>query len=132
MVFQQPARRDDANPAELRLKGWKKDWPHYVRVRDAVFVAGTLANGISLNRLMGTLGSDAFAPTQRNALAGNGNTDPRKSYMRKAAVMLTPQSMGWVEKRLEEAFRKHGKITANTARGLAWPQSHQNWRSSSR
>jgi hypothetical protein len=87
--FEHVPERDDANPEEIKLKGWKKDWPHYVRVRDAVFVAGTLANGISLANLMDTLGSNSFAPTQRNALEGKGNTDPRKSYRRKAAVMLT-------------------------------------------
>ena len=123
--FRHVPDRDDANKDEIRTTGWKKDWPHYIRVRDAVFVAGTLAEGISLNKMMEALGHDAFMPTQRNALEGKGNVNPRKSYMRKAAIMLTPRSLKWIEKRLGEAFQKHGRIEANTTKGLKWPKSHQ-------
>lgn len=34
--------RDDATPAELRLRAWKEKWPHYVRVHNAEFIGGVL------------------------------------------------------------------------------------------
>ena len=55
-------------------------WPRYIRVHHAEFVAGTMENGISLNELMDTLGTDSFVPTQRNAAQGQGkNTNPRRA-----------------------------------------------------
>lgn len=65
--------RDDAGAADLALRPWKARWPHYVRVRDGEFLAGTLAEGVSLGELMDALGAEAFWSTQRNALAGRGN-----------------------------------------------------------
>lgn len=47
--------------------------------------AGTMVNGVSLNELMETLGADSFAPTQRNAARGKGNTNPRRAYLQRAA-----------------------------------------------
>jgi len=58
--------RDDAGAEDLAIRPWKVRWPHYVRVHHAEFVAGTLANGVSLAELMNVLGSDAFAVTQRS------------------------------------------------------------------
>lgn len=40
--------RDDATPEDIARRLWKKDWPRYVRVHDAEFVNGTMANGVSL------------------------------------------------------------------------------------
>ena len=69
-----------APPEDIARRRWKEKWPRYIRVHHAEFVAGTMANGISLNELMDTLGSDSFASTQRNATRGTGNTDPRRAY----------------------------------------------------
>ncbi len=73
--------RDDATDADVKLRPWKVKWPHYIRVRNAEFLGGTLSNGVSLNRLMDALGPDAFMSTQRNAAQGWGNVVPRRAYM---------------------------------------------------
>ena len=39
--------RDDATPEDIALRPWKAEWPHYIRVHNAEFIAGTVANGIS-------------------------------------------------------------------------------------
>lgn len=57
---------DDASALDIARRGWRATWPHYVRVHDAEFLAGTMGDGISLNELMAALGADAFLPTQRN------------------------------------------------------------------
>ena len=113
--------RDDASLEDIKLRDWKTDWPHYIRVHQAEFIGGILANGISLNELMKELGYNSFASTQRNALDGQGNINPRKSYMQKAAIKLTQLSTNWVNKRLEQAFEEYGKITPSELEKLDWP-----------
>ncbi len=123
--------RDDASAADIALRPWKSIWPHYVRVHHAEFVAGTLANGISLNALMDALKSDAFLPTQRNAAKGEGNTDPRRAYLQQAAVELTPQALAWVNGRLQRAFNQFGTLPAADLATLDWPTvaAHESLRS---
>jgi len=102
---------DDASPADIAQRGWKEKWPHYIRVQEPEFVAGVLKNGVSLNELMDTFGSGAFASTERNAAAGSGNTNPRRAFRQQAAVELTPEAAKWLDRRLDRAFAQHGKVT---------------------
>ena len=83
--------RDDATQADIQRRPWKSRWPRYIRVHHAEFVAGTMANGVSLAELMDTLGSDSFATTQRNAARGQGNINPRRSLRQQPAVRLSRQ-----------------------------------------
>ena len=102
--------RDDATPADINRRPWKADWPRYIRVHQAEFVAGTLEDGVSLNELMDTLGTDSFASTQLHAATGNGNTNPRLAYARQAAVQLSDKGLSWLGERLQAAFDLHGKV----------------------
>ena len=102
---------DDATPAEIKHRPWKKDWPLYIRIHDPEFVEGTMANGVSLNELMRELGVNAFASTKRNALAGKGNTDPHQSYRQQAAVELSPEGRNWLDEKLGVALSLHGRIS---------------------
>ena len=47
--------RDDATPADIKRRSWRKTSPHYIRVHHAQFVAGTMENGVSLYKLMDSL-----------------------------------------------------------------------------
>ncbi|WP_164779932.1 phospholipase D family protein [Mesorhizobium sp. M7A.F.Ca.US.011.01.1.1] len=114
--------RDDATPEDIQLRPFKQNWPRYVRVSNAEFVAGTMANGVSMSELMTTLGSDSFIPTQRNARQGEGNTDPRRAYMQQAAVELSNEGRGWLAERLQSAFDLHGKLPQDALDQLDWPQ----------
>jgi hypothetical protein len=113
--------RDDASGEDLILRDWKEMWPHYVRVHHGEFIAGPLANGVSLNELMDALGPDSFASTQRNARAGFGNTNPRAAFRQQAAVELTPQALEWLNEKLERAFEQHGRIPPDVLEDLDWP-----------
>ena len=113
--------RDDATLEDIALRPWKGQWPRYVRVHDAEFVSGTMANGISLNELMETLGAESFASTQRNARRGEGNADPRRAYLRQPAVELSREGLAWLSERLDAAFETHGKVPADTLAALDWP-----------
>jgi hypothetical protein len=112
---------DDASKADIALRGWKVSWPHYVRVHHGQFLAGTMANGVSLNALMTAMKANAFASTKRNADLKTGNTDPRKSYLRKPAVELTPEAAEWIDERLATAFARFGTLSPTEMQGLDWP-----------
>lgn len=119
-LHHQPGR-DDATAADLQLRPWKAQWPHYVRVYDAQFVAGTLANGISLNSLMTTLDEKSFGPTQEHASSGKGNIDPHRSLNRQPGVRLSPEGIDWMVEQLDLAFIQHGKLLPADLSGLDWP-----------
>ena len=124
--------RDDATPADIALRAWKKTWPRYVRVHHAEFVSGTMSNGVSLNELMETLKAQSFAATQRNAAKGQGNTAPRKAYRQQAAVELTSEGAAWLTTQLETAFARHGRVAPVQLSELDWPEVPRTWKEASR
>ena len=71
---------DEASSAEIEKMEWKKEWPLYIRVHHAKFVAGPMENGVSLYKMMDELGANSFETTKRNAGTGKGNTEPRRAY----------------------------------------------------
>ncbi len=115
--------RDDATQADIQLRPWKTRWPRYIRIHNAEFVAGTMANGVSLAELMDTLGSDSFATTQRNAALGDGNTNPRRSLMQQPAVRLSRDGFEWLGARLQNAFDVHGRVPRHVLLELDWPET---------
>ena len=114
--------RDDATPEDLTRRPWKARWPHCIRVHDGEFIGGTLADGVSLGELMDALGSEAFASTQQNALAGRGNVDPRQAYRQQPAVRLSHEGREWLDARLDEAFARVGRLGNAELARLDWPR----------
>ncbi|MBY5478315.1 hypothetical protein HFO84_13350 [Rhizobium leguminosarum] len=119
--------RDDASADEIEARGWKDTWPRYIRVHHAEFVAGTMANGVSLNALMDALGHDAFISTQRNHASGQGNTNPYKAYSQQAAVQLSLQGQEWLADRLQVALERHGRLPQDELDKLGWPTLPPEW-----
>ena len=114
--------RDDATPADIELRPWRKKWSRYIRVHHAEFVAGAMANGVSLNVLMDTLKADSFASTKRNAADGKGgNINPRFAYRQQGAVKLSAEGLSWLGEQLEAAFEAHGKVPWDSLAKLDWP-----------
>ncbi len=122
IAMRHDATRDNATAADIVLRPWKVNWPHYIKVHHCEFIAGELGGGISLNELMDSLKSDAFLPTQKNAAKGEGNTDPRRAYMQQAAVELTPQASIWLNERLQLAYAQHGILSPSAIDQLDWPE----------
>jgi len=114
--------RDDATAEDIARRAWKATWPRYIRVHHAEFVAGTMANGVSLNELMEALGASSFSPTKRNAVRGKGNTDPRRAYQQQAAVELSTEGSEWLGTQLQAAFDRHGRVPQDDLDKLDWPQ----------
>lgn len=109
---------DNATAADIKRRRWRRDWPHYVRISRPEFISGNLGDCISLYDLMRNLGSDIFASTHANALGGNGNTNPRKAYLRQASVRLTPHAAQILNSRLEDIFSRFGRITGEEIREI--------------
>jgi len=114
--------RDDASGEDLAMRPWLERWPHFIRVQEAEFVDGVLADGVSLGELMDELGAYAFGPTAENADRGVGNVDPRQSIRQAAAIRLSEAGTSWLNEELEAAFRSHGKLRAEEIPGLDWPE----------
>lgn len=114
--------RDGATEADIQLRDFKDKWPHYIRADHPEFVAGTMANGVSLKELMETLEMNAFSITQENARQGVGNTDPRRAYMQQAAVRPSREDLAWLHVKLEAALSKHGRVPQVELDELDWPE----------
>ena len=103
---------DDATERDIRIRDWRQEFPHYIRVNRAEFMGGTLAQGVSLNELMDVLSVEAFEATMRNWVAGRGNTDPRRSIGPQPAVLLTARAAEWIDKSLEERYELYGRLSS--------------------
>lgn len=121
------AGRDDASADEIEARGWKETWPRYIRVHHAEFVAGTMANGVSLNAMMDALGHNAFVSTQRNHASGQGNTNPYKAYSQLAAVQLSVQGQEWLTSHLQMVLERHGRLPKQELDKLGWPTLPPEW-----
>jgi PLD-like domain len=111
------ARRHDpeldvASAADIARREFMRKYRYLIRVENPEFINGTLADGISLNRMMEELRSNSFRSTKENAAAGNGrNTDPRRAYGRHPGVELSDEGFSWLNAGLEKAFAEHGKLS---------------------
>lgn len=121
VAYKHQPGRDDASAEDIQRRDWKKQWCHYIRVRDPQFIAGTLENAISLNKLMSELKAEAFASTAKNKRRGTGNFDPRKAIMRKAQVLLSSKATNWLNAEFNHALNKHGRIATSELEELHWP-----------
>lgn len=114
--------RDKASAEDLLVRPWKSEWPHYIRVHHAEFIAGQLSDGISLNALMEDLGANSFGSTQEHLLANDGgNTNPRKALMQQPAVRLTAEGFAWLTARFERALAANGRVPVADLESLDWP-----------
>ena len=118
--------RDDATPEDIERRSWKATWPCYIRVHNTEYVAGTMENGVSLNELKETLGSESFVRTQLNAQKGSGNTNPNYAYVQEPHVELSVEGFAWLDERLEGAFRRYGKLPQAELAKLDWPDMPDN------
>ena len=114
--------RDDATPNDIASRNFFRTWPHFIRVSDAEFVAGSMRNGVSLNELMNELQFNSFESTERNKRRESGNIDPRRAYMQQPAVKLSETGRLWLNERLQQKFDAFGKVPQESLDKLASPE----------
>jgi len=102
--------RDTASMQEINERPWKKDWPIYLRVKDPVFINGTMADGILLSDLLNKFNHSSFQSTSHNFDIGHGNVNPRRSLMQKAYVKLAHASAEWLAQKFDKAIKNIGQI----------------------
>jgi hypothetical protein len=112
------ADRDMAFPADIELRDWLPQWPFLVRVHHPKFIAGTLANGVSLNDLVDALDALAFRSTKRRLRAGEQHINPRRSYGQKPDVELSEEGFAWMTEHFEATLAQHGSIPDDQIRRL--------------
>jgi hypothetical protein len=113
--------RDDASPEDLAVRPWKADYPHYIRIHGAEFVAGQISNGVKLSSLMDALGANAFVSTRANLAAGAGNTNPRMALRQHPDVTLSSEGLAWLNEKFDSALAQHGRLPAEDLADLDWP-----------
>jgi Phosphatidylserine/phosphatidylglycerophosphate/cardiolipin synthases and related enzymes len=102
--------RDEASKQEIAERPWKKQWPIYLRIKDPIFINGTMTDGILLFDLLDKFNHNSFMSTKINFETGKGNVNPRKSLMQKPYIRLTHTSAEWLEQKFSEAVKNVGQI----------------------
>lgn len=95
--------RDDVQPDDIDPGPKSEGWPHYIRVHNAEFVAGPLANGVSRNDMKKELGENSLKQRNRSGIA------------------LSEDEFFWLREKLQEAFDTHGKVPHATLAQLYRP-----------
>jgi HKD family nuclease len=90
-------------------RDWKEDWPFRTRFRNSEFIEGTIADGVSLDRVMRIFGNDAFVTSQEAAKL-DPTFKPQKSVRQHPYVRLTYEAAQWVNAQLDLRFAALGTI----------------------
>lgn len=96
---------DNATEEEIRRSPTKRHFCRYIRVYDAKFLAGTLANSVPLSELKTVLGTDAF----------------EAGYNQQPHARLSIAGHEWLAQRLQDAFEQHGPMSRADYATLEWP-----------
>lgn len=102
--------RDQATQNELKQRAWKKKWPIYLRIRNPVFIDGTMGDCPLLYDLIDALEYNSFPSTRKRYDNGELDVNPCKSLMQQAYVKLTQESVGWLEPKFEDALKTFGQV----------------------
>ncbi len=102
--------RDKASKQEIAERPWKEQWPIYLRVKNPIFINGTMADGILLSDLLSKFDYDSFPSTRKRYDDGELDIKPTKSLMRKAYVKLTHNSAEWLDKKFDETLINIGQV----------------------
>jgi hypothetical protein len=121
IAYEHVQGRDDATRTDIARIWWRKEYSAFIRIREPEFIAGTLANGISLFDLMDELGHETFVSTDENYRAKNGgNTNPRIALRSKAHMPLTQKAADLLNARFYEAIANHGRLSPSAMKKLHW------------
>lgn len=114
---------DDATAEEISRRPFKARYPHYIRVHNAEFLSGPLANGVSLNEMIKALDADAFKTSQRNKAQNPLLTRLAQAALKQQPdVELSNEGQEWLETRMQAAFDRYGTIPLHEMRSLDWPE----------
>lgn len=113
--------RDEATEKEKEERIWKKKWPIYLRVKEPVFIDGTMTDCVLMKDLLAKFDYDSFYSTRLRFDNGEVDIKPTKSLMQKAYIKLTLNSAEWLEQKFRDAIDNIGQVDSTFLESL--PQS---------
>lgn len=113
--------RDETTENEKNERPWKNRWPNYIRVKNPIFLDGTMGDCVFMQDLISKFDYDSFAATRKRYDDGDINVKPTKSLMQKAYIKLTHNSAEWLEQRFNDAINTFGQVDDEFIKSL--PQS---------
>lgn len=116
--------RDEATKTEIEERQWKKNWPIYLRIKNPVFIDGTMGDCVLLYDLIKALDYESFPSTRIRYENGERDISPYKSLSQQAYVKLTKTAVEWLEPRFQEALNRVGKVDDTFINSL--PQTQTN------
>lgn len=121
MALKYTEGRDEATEKEKEERIWKKKWPIYLRVKEPVFINGTMADCVLMNDLVAKFEYDSFPSTRLRFDNGEVDIKPTKSLMQKAYIKLTHNAAEWLEQKFRDAIDNIGQVDSSFLESL--PQS---------
>jgi HKD family nuclease len=109
--------RDDATEEDIKVRPWRKIWPHYIRVFHPAFAEGQMRGCPTLDSLIDRFRERTFRSTYENSLAKRGNLDPFRAIRQKAAIELTTEAAVWLDQQLTDAILRTRQIGTNSRDG---------------
>jgi hypothetical protein len=102
--------KDFASKKEITERPWKKKWPIYLRVKNPIFLNGTMNDCVFLLDLIKEFGLLSFPSTKTRLEKGDSEYNPLKSLMRKAYIKITPEAAEWLDSRFNDSLKAVGHI----------------------
>lgn len=113
------AERDVATADQTARRPWLQQWGYLVCVHHPKFIAGTLANGVSLDDLVEEVGPLAFVSTKKRLRAGEKDIQTRRIFSQKPDAALSEEGFGWMTEQFEAALAQHGSVPDAQVSGLS-------------
>lgn len=110
--------RDVASAEELKISGWKKSWPLYIRVRNTVFIDTIMANCPDMKTLVHTLDYESFYHTLIRHENGEPDINPFHSLRQQADVELSAVGADWLEQAFDNCLEQYGAVKPAFIRSL--------------
>jgi len=102
--------RDKASEKEIEERQWKETWPIYLRVKNPVFINGSMADCILMSDLLSRFDYDSFSSTRKRFDNGEEYIKPTKSLMQKPYIKLTHNAAEWLEQRFNNTINNIGQV----------------------
>lgn len=110
--------RDKASKSEIEERPWKANWPIYLRLKNPVFINGTMGDCVSLYDLIKKFSYESFPSTKDRYDKGERQINPYLSLSQQAYIKITPDAAEWLEARFQGALYRVGKIDSTFINSL--------------
>ena len=101
--------KNKMSPKDKNYAKWMERFPYYIELEQTEIIDTEVKNGISLLDLYRDVGAKAFP--SMSGRAGISNQDITKLHFRRSHLHITEEAKIYIDRKLDEIFRKYGKKT---------------------